>query len=66
MVTTAQFTAPRTQNTQDATNEAQERPRWCVDTDWQAAKEAARASGYTGHAVYRAAADALTERYGYR
>jgi len=46
--------------------EAQERPRWCVDADWQAAKEAARASGYTGHAVYRAAADALSERYGYR
>lgn len=55
-----------TQNPRDTTYEAQERPRWCVDADWQAAKEAARASGYTGHAVYHAAADALSERYGYR
>lgn len=55
-----------TQNTQDTRYEAQERPRWSVDADWHAAKEAARASGYTGHAVYRAAADELSERYGYR
>jgi len=66
MVTTAQSTAPRTQDTPLTIHEAHERPRWCVDADWQAAKEAARASGYTGDAVYRAAADALSERYGYR
>lgn len=55
-----------TQNAQDTTDGAQERPRWSVDTDWQAALEAARASGYTGRAVSRAAADELSERYGYR
>lgn len=56
----------QTQETESATHDAQERPRWTVDADWQAAKAAARAGGYTGRAVYRAAADALSERYGYR
>jgi len=63
---TQQSTASRTQDTPVTIHEAQERPRWCVEADWLAATEAARASGYTGRAVYRAAADELSERYGYR
>lgn len=70
MVTFTEFTISRTEDNlarrAERHADAQERPRWVVDADWQAAKAAALASGYTGRAVHRAAADELSERYGCR
>lgn len=70
MVTFDDFTISTTQDKLARRAErlcmAQERPRWATDVTWQAATAEARTLGYTGRAVYRAAADALSERYGYR
>ncbi len=43
-----------------------ERPKFAGDAIWHMAVDRAQAAGYTGHAVYVAAADDLYDTYGYR
>lgn len=52
--------------TERTTTEQQERPKFATDKTWQAAVLHAQAQGYTGHAVYVAAADDLYDTFGYR
>jgi len=47
-------------------DEAMERPKFAGDAIWHMAVDQAQAAGYTGHAVYVAAADDLYDTYGYR